>query len=175
MAHYIVKDSTGVDRVIWSQEMNSSCGPACCYMVVCMIKKISMAGGEAFMRNLAIKYGATIFDLLVGSGTYGTQLRQILIDNGLRVDSRFRAENEYWSMALAASEERPMILNVAWENGGGHWVVCVGANRNGAIILDPWYGLSEIPLAALPAYNPDKKGQSVNSTNGFSGWFVRAI
>ena len=175
MAHQIARDSTGVERIIWSQELNSSCGPACCFMVVCMVRRQSMAGGEAFMRGLAMRYGASIFDLMTGAGTSLQQLRSILVDNRIRLDGRYRAEKELWSMALAASEDRPMILHVAWQNGGGHWVVCAGANRSGAIILDPWYGLSEVPLAALPAYNPARKGQSVVSTNGFSGWFLRTV
>lgn len=127
------------------------------------------------MRALAVKHGTEIFDVLWGRGTTAGVLRKILLDNGLRVDRRFRAQEEYWSMALAASQEKPMILHVSWENGGGHWVVCVGATRYGAVILDPWYGLSEVPLLALPSYNPGKKNQSVDTLNRFSGTFIRVI
>jgi hypothetical protein len=147
-------------------------------MVVCLVKKMSFGGGETFMRNLAIKRGVHILDLLLedGSGTYVRDLQEILIDNGVRVDSRIQVQQkELPGMVASASEGRPIILHVAWYPRGGHWVVCIGTNSSGAIILDPWYGLSEIPLSALPAYDPKNKGQSTASPNAFSGWYVRAV
>jgi hypothetical protein len=175
MGQYVVKDSAGVGHIIWRQELNASCGPACCFMVVCMVNRMSMAGGETFMRNLAMKYGASIFDLLVNPGTNGSQLRAILTGNGIKLDPRWKVEGEHWSLALSASEEKPMILFVQWSDGGGHWVVCAGSNQYGAIILDPIYGLSEVPLSTLPAYNPQAKGQSVVGNNRFSGYFIRVV
>ncbi len=190
MGQYIAKDSMGVEHVIWSQEWGSSCGPACCYMVVCMVKRATQVGGEAFMRDLAVRHGSSFFDLSVGAGISGQRIQQILVDNGLAVDSRTILAGEYLSLIQAASELKPVIFLVQWLNGyaGGHWVVCVGANSSGAIILDPIYGLSEVPLSELPAYNPTARGQCVAPTivsdpvlgdvttrNQFSGFFVRVL
>jgi hypothetical protein len=66
------------------------------------------------MRNLAMKYGASIFDLLVDAGTSGGQLRSILTDNWIKLDPRWKVENENWSMALSAFAEKPMPLYVRW-------------------------------------------------------------
>ena len=49
----------------------------------------------------------------------------------------------------------PAICNVAWDGGGGHAILCVGTapGTTNVVILDPWYGLVEIPIANLPRYD----------------------
>jgi hypothetical protein len=157
-------------------------------MTCCSVTQSSLGGGEAFMRTLAMKYGASILDLMTGGpGTTGTQLKKILADNHVKVDGKRYAVAEFMPMIVAASERKPVIFHVAWykSNGaadwkrsGGHWVVSVGTIGNWAVILDPWYGLREIPLIDLPNYNPGTPNQSLNlatapSRGELSGWLLR--
>jgi len=177
MDHRTVTDSSGRSHVLWTQDLGSSCGPACCFMVLCMVKQQSLSGGEEFQRSLALKYGAKLQDLQTGGAGVGSaMLKRILEDQGLAIDHRQLATGEIVPMLLASSERRPIIFHVAWPSSGGHFVVCAGSNRAGAVILDPWYGLVEVPLtfggsgvpkAGLP-YNPRP-----NAQGAFSGWFAR--
>ncbi|WP_043341425.1 cysteine peptidase family C39 domain-containing protein [Belnapia moabensis] len=187
IGQYVATDSGGVARVLWGQEWGQSCGPACCYMVVCSASQSTGAGGEAFMRSLAVKHGATLFDMIAGAGTYVSQLADILEDNGLKVNSAQYAVGEWKAKIAAASERKPIIFHVQWAardaksqwvGNGGHFVVCVGLSRGGAVILDPWYGLLEMPLDALPVYNTNMQSVDLNKaqTAGYlSGWLVQVL
>jgi hypothetical protein len=189
IGQYVARDSSGVDRILWGQEWGSSCGPASCYMVCCSVTQSSLGGGEAFIRQLAMRYGASIFDLMSGAGTYAGQLKQILENQDMRVDSNQYAVAEFVSKIVASSELKPIIFHVAWYTrdnhqqwvgNGGHWVACVGAVNAAAIILDPWYGLMEVPLVSLPDYNPETPNQSRNpATAGswglLSGWLINVL
>lgn len=189
IGQYVAKDSRGISRVLWGQEWGSSCGPASCYMTCCSVTQSTLGGGEAFMRTLAMKYGASVLDLMTGGpGTDLEQLKKILSDNHVRVDGKRYAEAEYLGMIRAASERKPIIFHVAWlrydgvkdwVRSGGHWVVCVGTIGDWAVILDPWYGLREIPLIDIPTYNPDTPNQSKSTASGswgqLSGWLLRVI
>lgn len=186
IGQYVARDSRGGSHVLWGQEWGSSCGPASCYMVVCSVRQSTMGGGEAFMRNLAVRYGATLADMFspTGAGTYVAQLKSILEANGLRINARQYVQAEYTAKILTASEAKPIIFHVGWYaldntnqwvRTGGHFVVCVGMNGSDAIILDPWYGLVEIPLAALPEYNPAMQSYGGSNSGIFTGWIVQVL
>lgn len=189
IGQYVARDSSGFNRILWGQEWGSSCGPASCYMACCSVTQSTLGGGEAFIRQLTIKYGATITDLMTGAGASAGQLAKVLEGQGIKVDMKHYAQAEYAPMILAAAETRPIIFHVAWYarndkrtwvGNGGHWVVCVGAIGSAAVILDPWYGLMEIPMVALPNYNPETPNQSRNAATSeswgqLSGWLIRAL
>lgn len=182
MKHRTVADSSGKSYVLWTQDLGSSCGPACCFMVYCMVKRQSHVGGEEYQRNLAVKYGAKLQDLQTGGPGVGSGLlKKILEDQGLKIDHRQLAVGELASMMITSSEARPIIFHIKW-SFGGHFVVCAGSNRAGAVILDPWYGLVEVPIPSGIAlkfksifdtgldYSPTSKDSGT-----FSGWFARVI
>ncbi len=186
IGQYIARDSRGGSHVLWGQEWGSSCGPASCFMALCSATQSTHGGGEAFMRALAVKYGATIMDMLdpKGAGTYVSQLKKILEANNLKVNSGQYIQAEYLSKITAASELKPIILHVNWYSRndlkkwvrtGGHFVVSVGLLGSDAIILDPWSGLVEIPVIAFPEYNPAQQSWSGPNIGLFSGWVVQVI
>jgi hypothetical protein len=186
IGQYVERDSRGGSHVLWGQEWGSSCGPASCFMALCSATQSTQGGGEAFMRALAVRYGATIMDMLspTGAGTYVSQLRQILEANRLRVNSGQYIQAEYISKITAASELKPIILHVnwfsrdnqmQWVRTGGHFVVSVGLIGSDAIVLDPWSGLVEIPVAAFPEYNPAQQSWSGPNYGQFSGWVVQVM
>jgi hypothetical protein len=183
MDHRTVTDSSGKNYILWTQDLGSSCGPACCFMVYCMVKRQSHIGGEEYQRDLAIKYGAKLQDLQTGGPGVGSGLLKIILeDQGLKIDHRQLAVGELAPMFLSASEDRPIIFHIKWPTVGGHFVVCAGSNRTGAIILDPWYGLVEVPIPSGISltlksifdtgidYSPTSK-----NTGTFSGWFARVV
>jgi hypothetical protein len=189
IGQYVATDSSGRQRVLWGQELNGSCGPASCYMTCCSVRQSTLGGGEAFMRHLAVRHGASLLSMIEGTGVYADKLKSVLIDEGLTVDLNQYAEAEFVPLILSASERRPIIFHISWYRrdnrsswvgNGGHFVVCVGAVGSAAVILDPWFGLNEIPFAALPAYNPSRPNQSLDPATSqnwgqISGWMVRVL
>lgn len=176
MSLHVEEDSKGKSWVIWEQEFSSSCGPACVYMIYCMVSRQSKVGGEEYIRNLVTKYGVKFWDLAFpsGSGTNIGQLGKVLHDLGMNVNANYLTTNDLNSLTLTAKETKPAILHVKWDVTGGHFVVCAGRSGNNIIILDPYYGLREIPSKLFPDYNPKSKYQSLKTREGrFTGWNVR--
>jgi hypothetical protein len=61
-----------------------------------------------------------------GTGTYGNNLAAMLREKyGFR-HAASRQDNAIKTILRDASFTNPIIVNVAWEGGGGHWIVCCG-------------------------------------------------
>ena len=78
-----------------------------------------------------------------------------------------------------AHPDSPAIAHVGWTGGGGHFVIVKGTLGANLLVLDPYYGLQEVPLATFPAYNPSPSanrqaidGNSAQGAGSFSRWIV---
>jgi hypothetical protein len=74
----------------------------------------------------------------------------------------------------SASRNRPAILDFNWDEGGGHFVVCVGPTKTDSslfVILDPWGGLqylsAEEAIGTTFYYQPTYGGKGKIDPIGF--------
>ncbi|MGQ0484934.1 MAG: cysteine peptidase family C39 domain-containing protein [Hyphomicrobiales bacterium] len=148
MSELIVSDGDGEEQFIWMQERGDTCGPACVYMIERMKRLACVVGGEqriTFLTSLLPKGYSE------GRGTQSyTALKTVLDRIGIG-SAVMRVSN---MRDFIAGGFFPFIARVGWNNGGGHFVVAVKTARASSLVcLDPWYGLVQAPLAALPAYS----------------------
>jgi hypothetical protein len=143
----VAMDTDGVQRFIWMQRRNDTCGPACVYMIERILRQQSIVGGESRVRRITelLPNGYT-----EGNGTASYRaLAQVLERLGIPAHASFTND----VANFAANAAYPYIARVGWSNGGGHFVVCVAETSSSTIVCqDPWYGLVEPPRSNLPAY-----------------------
>ena len=148
MPYITAFDNDGLQQDIWMQERDDTCGPACVYMIECLLRQSCIVGGErrvAFLTSLLPK------GYREGSGTQSySALRQVLERIGIGA-----AAAHLTNMRQFVSEGFfPFIARVGWTNGGGHFVVATKTTSSGDLVcLDPWYGLVQPSLINLPAYS----------------------
>jgi hypothetical protein len=147
MSEFVAIDDDGATQIGWLQEHGDTCGPACVFTVERIIRQATTMGGEeriTFLTSM-LPNGYT-----EGSGTQSyTALRQVLSRIGIpsgavRVTNFGNFVNEGYF---------PFIARIAWNSGGGHFVVCVKVTGSGKLVcLDPWYGFAQPNLSNLPGY-----------------------
>ncbi len=154
----LVKDSEGVQHQIVVQELQRSCGPACAWMIESAVKRMSMAGGEARIRQLqCAETGNCVSNTI---GTPASAAVAVLRATGVSVRSveeRSVAESQKMGALTVdvsrISVEKPALLLFGWvrpnaatpgilERYDGHFVVAARKTRVGAIVLlDPAGGI----------------------------------
>lgn len=142
MAHLTAVDSDGDTQIVWLQELDDSCGPACVFMIESMKRRRSVVGGEERVRFLTSLYA----DGYRGNGE-GTHCFCALaaVLNGIGIKAQ--------ASANSMTPRPPYIGRIEWSEGGGHFVVCAKIAKNGNLVcLDPWYGLTEQSVSKLPDY-----------------------
>jgi len=147
MAELLAIDNDGEQQFIWTQERGDTCGPASIYMIERILRRACIAGGEERVTLITSLFPKGYHD---GKGTESyTALGRVLIRLGIpsaamQVSNIPQFVNEGFF---------PFIARVGWNSGGGHFVVCAKTTRNGRLVcLDPWYGLVQPSLSALPLY-----------------------
>ena len=120
-----------------------------------MRKHQSLSGGEQKYIDQMSKAGSTYADFLLGVGNRSmNQIGEIISANGLKVSTNFTSADGLKNILGHASANRPVVVNVSWNSGGAHQIVCAGKSKSLYIFLDPWYGLVEQDPAMFPNYAP---------------------
>ena len=147
MSHIVNLDSDGVQHVIWLQDKSDTCGPACIYMIECNRRLQSVIGGEERVKKITAMMPNGYVE---GAGTQAiAALAQTLDTIGISAHAKF--EN---NMANYLDSARfPVIVNISWAGGGGHYAVAVKTTRsNDVVFLDPYYALVEKPHSIGGSY-----------------------
>lgn len=145
-----VRDSRGTEHILARQLRGTSCGIACCAMVVARNRGIqleeSILRGYSRMMNQGTGTDTDGYDAVTGTdlGNLAVMLRK------LGVPAKKHTGGRAINNAQHASITNPVIMLVNWDGedgaggGGGHFVVVDSSDTLGnAIICDPWYGLIE--------------------------------
>jgi len=164
MSELTVSDTDGQEHFIWLQEADDTCGPACIYMIERMRRLACVVGGEqriTFLTSL-LPNGYS-----EGRGTQSySALKKVLDRIGIG-----SAAMVVSNMATFVGQAFfPFIARVGWSGGGGHFVVAVKTSGSGNLVcLDPWYGLVERPLNALPSYSVQENYRTRMSMSNAAG------
>lgn len=176
---YQATDEDGITHIGWWQERNFSCGPACIYMVESALRAASLSGGERRIRTLMTDhFSDSLPELVLNTqddfGTRGTSIGRLL--RALRAEGwKCKPQTDLpfpWTQAVL-----PMIAHITWADGGGHFVAVMRTTTlNKAVVLDPWFGLQQVPVGSLPSYNarpsPHARGRS-RQGGCFSGLHIQ--
>ena len=163
----IETDSHGRTYQIWKQNQMNSCGVASVWMARGIAKQMSFAEEEwdlaqrvyrNAVNNALAPLGvnpngpmcldpnafpqdqSSMAATLANTGFYGGQLAQAIRAEGLQVEHVAWTGNAHRIVHNKIAYNKPAIALVAWNNGGGHFVV-VGRCTNSAVsFLDPWDG-----------------------------------
>ena len=163
-----------------NQEKLEDCGPSCIGLVLRMTKyKNADAIPSAWLRaasqaSSGLSYSPAAADvggvkgapqplaapaqIMNGSvqkdrstGTYGNNLAATLSEQYGYASAASKSSAAIKDLLRGAALAKPFIVNVVWENGGGHWVVCCG--HKGAFIghgsylfSDPYFGVGWIEI-----------------------------
>jgi hypothetical protein len=171
------RDSSGKTWTVWMQEQDGSCAAASIYMAIAMRKLQTLAGGEKKYIAQMSSSGSTYADFLLGVGNRSmNQIGEIISRNGLKVSTNYASAEGLKGILGRASANRPVIVNVAWNDGGAHQIVCAGKSKALYIFLDPWFGLVEQDPAMFPNYAPQSGPASTAIAPGrFSGWYTQLL
>ena len=178
MPAHVVSDSGGTIYYLLTQEYGMSCGPASVAMVNSIYKQICMTDPEGDTRRISQlfpgAYNAT-------SGTMMDNLTRILntlsIKNG-GVTSEASGTALFTNLRNNVTATRPAILHIDYGGGFLHFAVCVKATPTTVTMLDPWFGLQEIPGPNLPAIGAGCNSGAERCTPGqtrsgnFSLWVI---
>jgi len=124
-----------------------SCGPTTCAIAAYYYHGEVSGTAEETARNLSQKYPGGWNGSGHGSG--GENLNSILSDFKVK-NERSRDVGAAGVQALVeanVTRRTPMILNVGW-----HWVCAVEIVGGVCVVLDPWFGVTAVPLRDFPKY-----------------------
>lgn len=164
----IAQDSDATTFQLWRQNQMNSCGVASVWMARGIVRQMSFAEDEwdlaqrtyrAAVNNALAPLGVnpsgpmtldprafgnnqkSMANTLANFGFYGSQLAAAIRAEGLNVTHvGFTGRTRVLSPHLIGDGKAAIAL-VAWNGGGGHFVVAARAASNGEIVfLDPWDG-----------------------------------
>ncbi len=159
------RDSKGNLQWMLHQNFDDSCGPTSTAMTESYYKLGYLrADIEAREEAMSKKFpGGWVH----GKGTADMEnLADILYAEKVKVyRSTFVHPGAVASyLRFYAGSRSPVIVRIAWNNGGGHFVVCRQIYPDGtAIFLDPWYLLVESKLSHLPNYTASDGSKGMTS------------
>ena len=147
MTHIVNTDSDGQQHVIWLQQKEDTCGPACIYMVECNRRMQSVIGGEVRIKEITKRMPDGYTE---GSGTGAiSALAKTLNSIGISATSTHVPDTS----AHLDNVKLPVIVHIRWPNGKGHYAVAVRrTSSNDRIFLDPYYALVQSPRSAGNSY-----------------------
>jgi len=172
------KLQNGTEVDIHAQDFSNECGPSCVAMVARLFGKgadIAPARREVGVQDGPTRHG---HDWEV-DGSYMTSLTQTLSGYNIRMAHtlKHKSNTDYKNFCEKRSTKSPAILRIDWDGQGGHFVVGLGQNGNGAQqfieILDPYYGYQKVLLSDFPRYKAvDDKGVVIAEGNMDRNWTV---
>ncbi len=142
--------------------------------------------GDAMRAAIQAGAGARFVQRLDDAGTYSDNIASMLKDGYGFGSANGSVSADIKGLLRGASFANPYIVNVVWEGGGAHWVVCCGFKRNRFsrsvfCFSDPYYGAFSL---AIPT---DRSGGSVQpsyvvpsthrggSRGHLSGWVINVV
>jgi hypothetical protein len=161
------RDTHGRTYQIWQQQQENSCGVACVWMARGIARQASFAEEE---WDLAIRMyqgavagalgsigasptGPVTFDsraypanqnsmanTVASFGLYGAQVATSLRNEGLRVEHTKLSGNPPQIVHSKIAYNKPAIVLVLWNGGGGHFLVVGRCTPHEVSFLDPWNG-----------------------------------
>ncbi len=164
------RDSKDQSWGVLIQEKNKSCGPASVAMTEVYYKSQVIGDPEARARQLSQKYPGHFTET---GGTYINNLAYVLREEGIKCYDPFYTVAVWNYLYAYANDNTPVIVQIAWQGGGGHFAVCVCVYKTDqkCIFLDPWYGLVERAGSTLPDYSIGTP--EFGTTPGkLSGWIL---
>ncbi|MGA3402461.1 MAG: hypothetical protein ABSC95_24895 [Acetobacteraceae bacterium] len=189
------------------QEKLEDCGPSCIGLVLRMTKYAGADGilpsalRSASQASSGFYYRPAPSDVVRGTSTALNNLALIMSgsiakdrDTGTYGNNIAATLREQYGFGKAKSQEstaikeilrgatfaNPYIVNVAWEGGGGHWIVACGhkgvfIGHGSYLFSDPYYGVGWITIPRettgggmkQPSYEP-----AAGARGHFSGWYI---
>lgn len=163
----IETDSHGRTYQIWKQNQANSCGVASVWMARGIAKQMSFREEEwdlalrvyrNAVNNALAPLGvasngpmsldrrafpsdqSSMAATLANTGFYGGQLAQAIRAEGLNVEHVAWDNNSHRIIPNKIAINKPAIALVAWNGGGGHFIVVGRCTANAVSFLDPWDG-----------------------------------
>jgi len=163
----IETDSHGRTYQIWKQDQMNSCGVASVWMARGIALQMSFAEEEwglaqrvyrNAVNNALAPLGvspdgpmcldpsafpsdqSSMAATLANTGFYAGQLAQAIRAEGLRAELVGWTGRSHRIVANKIAINKPAIALVAWNGGGGHFVVVGRCTGNAVSFLDPWDG-----------------------------------
>ncbi|HZP07629.1 MAG TPA: papain-like cysteine protease family protein [Terracidiphilus sp.] len=168
-------DSSNRSFQICYQAANESCFPAS--LAMARYYKTGRRAPEALAR-FAVQIGSNSSASLNmrdwdNNFTYYVEMGRGIAQAGLAYSAH--TPGAYF-LCNRCTTTYPAICNVTWNGGGGHAVVCLGQvpAGNTIVILDPWFGLQEVPIAGLPSYDPVGTVSSPGNGQSSNGSFMNS-
>ena len=180
-------DSSGGRHQFLMQRMGMACGPTCVATVVRAVKNSQLSEAGARSRVFAEEsdkhgFGVTAqLDAAQKDGTYMTSLTGALSSLGVQSAYTNKPGNDVQLLRILerARPDKPAIAQVSWTGGGSHFIVVKEKIGGNLVVLDPYFGLQEVPVANFPNYAPQPSGtcramnSNAQSNNGtFLRWVV---
>jgi hypothetical protein len=163
----IEQDTHGRTYQIWKQQQANSCGVASVWMARGIAGQASFAEEEwdlavrMYMGAVAGALGtlgvspsgpmtfnpdayaanqSTMANTFASFGLYAAQVATALRNERLRVDHTTLSGNPPRIAHNKIAYNKPAIVLIAWDGGGGHFVVVGRCTHNEVSFLDPWNG-----------------------------------
>jgi hypothetical protein len=163
----IERDSHGRTYQIWKQDQMNSCGVASAWMARGIARQMSYAEGEwelaqrlyrSAVQNAFARLGvsadgpmtldprafprdqSSMASTVANFGFFASQLATALGAEGLDVDHIGNNGQPRRIRAHRIAINKPAIVLVYWNGGGGHFVVVGRCTDRAASFLDPWDG-----------------------------------
>ena len=163
----IERDSSGRTFQVWKQNQMNSCGIACVWMAKSIARQMSFAEDEweLAVRTFGSAVGVALARIgaqasgpmtlnpaafsndqssmassLANFGFYAGQIANILRGERLHVEHTGFDGKAHSIHSHKIAYNKPAIALVAWNGGGGHFIVVGRATRHALSILDPWNG-----------------------------------
>lgn len=160
-------DSHGRSYQIWKQNQANSCGVASTWMARGIAKQMSFredewdlaqrvyrnavnsalaplgvsAAGPMSLNPAAFPQNqSSMASTLANFGFYGAQLAQAIRAEGLTVEHVGWTGQPHRIVHSKIAINKPAIALVAWNGGGGHFVVAGRCTAGAVSFLDPWDG-----------------------------------
>lgn len=163
----IETDSHGRTYQIWKQDQMNSCGVASTWMARGIARQMSFreeewdlaqrvyrnavndalaplgvaASGPMSLDPRAFPSNqSSMASTLANTGFYASQLALAVRAEGFRVEHVGWTGRPHLIMPNKIALDKPAIALIAWNNGGGHFIVVGRCTQSAVSFLDPWDG-----------------------------------
>ena len=145
-------DSRGRSHYLLHQEMDQSCGPACCAMAESFYMLACMENPEGRARQISQNYPGRF---TATGGTFASNLAYVLNAEGVPsyASTAVGPDNIFAYCWYYIGERTKIIAHIKWKTGGHFTLLKQIDSDHRLIFLDPWYDVIEVPRASLPNYN----------------------
>lgn len=156
---------------VYQQEWGMDCGPTCIAMA-----KLYLTGTGSdidwLRRHTKAKLVSPGIEQKIqqlgmvsrDNGTYTVKLPELAKSIGLKAEYKYCTPPSLLDKLRTGSHNKTFIAHVAWNGGGGHFVVVPHVSANGqVVVLDPYFSLQTTNIC--PSY----------TGRGFNGRFTGNI